>query len=237
MDIDINFTPASAPLGVVTLGISVEDFYGLRHGFTGQGVFAPKVSVPEARQKLATVMPDLRIALPEQSHSDVVVPVLENMTNEHCVGDALFYKRSQGSGIVLGIRTADCVPLLIASADAVALIHAGWRGLANRIIEKTLAHFDSVAPITVLIGPCGGRNTYEVGSDVFEAIGDTVVAEPVSQEKYLLDMPAVAAAQIRARFPHAMIFSSGVCTISDSRFHSYRRDGEKSGRNLSFIVV
>jgi YfiH family protein len=179
----------------------------------------------------------IKVQLPEQSHSNIVVHVRDTDCNSQCSGDALFVSHNLTTSVILGIRTADCVPLLVASQDSVALVHAGWRGLANGIISKTLSLFKPHQALSVLIGPCGGKETYQVEHEVLDAIGSTVVATSQSAGKYLLNMPATAQNQILACHPQAQVFNSSICTITDQRFNSYRRDHENSGRNLSFIEL
>jgi polyphenol oxidase len=237
VDIGINFRKSTQPFGVITLERANDSFFGLRHGFTGQGVFAAGVSLADARQRMAEIFAEADVILPQQSHSDTIVQVHDIARDYECSGDALFISRELKSRLILGIRTADCVPLLIASARSIALVHAGWRGLANGIIAKTLALFKDNEPLSVLIGPCGGKDTYQVGDEVLIAIGASSVSVFQSTGKYLLNMPAVAQKQILACHPQAQIFNTDVCTISDLNFHSYRRDGDNSGRNLSFIVL
>jgi copper oxidase (laccase) domain-containing protein len=92
---------------------------------------------------------------------------------------------------------------------------------------------------------------YEVGGEVVEAIGTTAVFCPAdpksSKDKFLLNLSATAAKQLSDAAPGATVVTADVCTISASvssssgkhspLFHSYRRDGAKSGRNLTFVRV
>ena len=237
MDTDTNFQRSQAALGTITLELSKQHFFGLRHGFTGQGVFNPGIQLLNARQHMQQLFSEVPIILPEQSHSAIVIQVNNSEDDFECAGDALFISRALKTPLVLGICTADCVPLLIASQSAVALVHAGWRGLANCIISKTLTLFKPHEPLSVLIGPCGGKEVYQVEQEVLLAIGSSAVSTVQSTAKYLLDLPATAQNQILACHPQAQIFNSAVCTITDRRFNSYRRDHENSGRNLSFIEL
>ncbi len=155
--------------------------------------------------------------------------------------DALVANRGstwKGKPCALGIITADCVPILCCTDEKVALIHAGWRGLSNGIIEKTLQKLDAGA-IRCAIGPCAGATRYEVGSEVLEAIPSHAIYMAHTQDKFFLDLRGTAEALIRKQcreqgasckiniLPH--------CTMSDTEFHSFRRDKEAAGRNLSFI--
>jgi len=94
-------------------------------------------------------------------------------------------------------------------------------------------------PKEALVFACAGAHTYEVGDDVIESLkGRNAVYSEVagSPGKYLLDTGATAARQLARAVPSLEISISEVCTIRDTTFHSYRRDGAKAGRNVTFIV-
>ena len=78
-------------------------------------------------------------------------------------GDALFTRRR---GLALAVVTADCVPVLLAAGDQLAAVHAGWRGLANRILAPALERFEDPGAITGWIGPSIGPCCYEVSEEV-----------------------------------------------------------------------
>lgn len=148
------------------------------------------------------------------------------------------------SGTVCAVMIADCLPVLLADAEGavVGAVHAGWRGLAAGVIENTVAAM-KVAPskIFAYLGPCISGAVYEVGADVREAmLARDAAADaafvPKSRGKWLADLPLLARQRLlRAGLDAGSIFSSGLCTLSDSqRFYSYRRDGP-SGRMAALI--
>jgi purine-nucleoside/S-methyl-5'-thioadenosine phosphorylase / adenosine deaminase len=109
-----------------------------------------------------------------QIHSDLACGVSGSMqravADEPPKADALFTREP---GILLVVQTADCVPILLADMRqrAIAAIHSGWRGTAQRIAQKTLGRMQmefGTRPrdVVVAIGPCIGQSCYEVGSDV-----------------------------------------------------------------------
>ena len=139
-------------------------------------------------------------------------------------------------GLVLAIRTADCVPVLVEAEDEVIVIHAGWRGIANGIIEKTLSTVQGLS--CAAIGPCISSAAYEVGQEVIEGIVGSGVPKDIFvhdyQPKPHVDLKAAARYQLQKSgvtdidvLPH--------CTFLDENFHSYRRDGNRSGRLAGFI--
>ena len=141
-------------------------------------------------------------------------------------GDAL---HTEEPGRALVAFAADCVPLVLARADgsAVAVCHAGWKGLAAGVIEAT-ADALGAAPLAAAVGPCAGPERYEVQMDVAgplrERFGDDVVSGGRANLSLCAER-ALRAAGVTA------IDVAGLCTISDAtRFFSHRRDGAPGGR-------
>jgi purine-nucleoside/S-methyl-5'-thioadenosine phosphorylase / adenosine deaminase len=150
---------------------------------------------------------------------------------------------SHGVDTVCAIQTADCLPVLFADrmGSVVAAAHAGWRGLAEGVLEATLAAMRvDRASVLAWIGPGIGAQVYEVGGDVFDAHcrSDPQAAAcfaPVSPGKWLADLRALA----RRRMTRAgvrSVYGADHCTYSEPRrFHSYRRDGARAGRMVTLI--
>lgn len=148
-------------------------------------------------------------------------------------GDAIILSRRELLGYACIIRTADCVPLIVVGENSLALIHAGWRGLAAGIIPHVLAQLKE-QHLRVLIGPCAGPERYEVGSEVIAAFDNRAICKPSVSGRSFLALAATAIEQIKQSHRNSVIFDCAICTIADRDFHSFRRDGEKSGRNLTF---
>lgn len=134
-------------------------------------------------------------------------------------------------GIAPVVLTADCLPVAVAAEGAVAMLHAGWRGLAEGVLEAGVGELRAVADGAALlaaIGPGAGRCCYEVGEDVharFASYG------PMARNGARLDLNAIAREQLR-RAGVAEIHDVGLCTICSpaSLFFSYRRDRGVTGR-------
>ena len=122
--------------------------------------------------------------------------------------------------VAVGVRIADCVPVAIASDAGVAMVHAGWRGLAAGVLEAALDALPGT-PLAAAIGPCAGPCCYEVGDEVRAAFG---IATRTA------DLPALAEQRLRARGVER-VEQAGRCTIHDEAFFSYRRQGAAAGRN------
>ena len=177
------------------------------------------------------------ITTAKQIHSAIVKNACEPIGE----ADALI---SKDIGVIVGVRTADCVPILLAdpSTGAVAAVHAGWRGTAQGIVaaavESLVAEWQ-IDPrnLRAAIGPSIGSCCYEVGPEVAQRFG-VRTSHPVH-----LDLPAINEMQLRAAGV-SNIWKSGACTFcamaglptGDAyRFHSFRREREAAGRMVSFI--
>lgn len=129
------------------------------------------------------------------------------------------------------VLTADCLPVALIACGAVAMVHAGWRGLAGGILGEGVAalrELGASGPVAAAIGPGAGVCCYEVGEEVRSAFarhGDAVRAGRN------IDLNAVARRELRAAGV-GEIHDSGLCTIcSDpALFFSHRRDGGVTGR-------
>ena len=148
--------------------------------------------------------------------------------------DASFCRQS---GAVCVIMTADCLPVLFCdrAGTIVAAAHAGWRGLADGVLEATVAAMQAPANgIVAWFGPAAGPDAYEIGSEVFEAFvsRDAAAAAafaPTRPGHWKVDLYALARQRLAA-VGVADVHGGGLCTISDpARFFSHRRD-RRSGR-------
>ena len=152
-------------------------------------------------------------------------------------------------GASIGVVTADCVPVLAASADgrAVAAIHAGWRGLAGGVIDAGIDALRRAAPgqaLRAVIGPHIGACCYEIDGPVLDALryfdAELDAATTASRPgHHFLDLGALSrAALVRAGVSASEIgILPDACTSCDARrFHSYRRDGPRAGRLVHWIA-
>ena len=167
---------------------------------------------------------------PKQVHSNVCVSGTDFVPGMQA--DATY---SKSSNHLLSVLTADCLPILVYHPDGViAAIHAGWRGLHEEIIRKTLAMLPSNTEVA--IGPSIGPCCYEVGDDLAEQFakkfGRTVIVP--GNEKPRLDLRLAAILQLQESGVEEMDVSE-ICTYCHpDLFFSYRRDGS-SGRMMSYI--
>lgn len=140
-------------------------------------------------------------------------------------------------GVACTVLVADCLPLLMCTGDgaAVAAAHAGWRGLAGGVVERTVQALRegtgcAAADLHVWLGPCIGPRQFEVGADVLGAFGADdacFVPRPAREgrDRWLADLPELARRRLR-RLGVRHISGGAWCTVEDREsFFSYRRDG------------
>ncbi len=171
-----------------------------------------------------------------QTHSDVRVHV-EHVS--HRDGDALITEKSK---VLVGIKTADCLPVLLADPNtgAVAAVHAGWRGTTARIAEKAVADLSSHPEnLIAALGPSACGHCYEVGSDVADVF-DSKFLTRISNNKFQLDVAAANRDQLeKAGLKPSNIHTEPACTMHQNElFFSHRREGKlpsAGGRLLSVI--
>ncbi|PJD00151.1 peptidoglycan editing factor PgeF [Janthinobacterium sp. BJB1] len=155
------------------------------------------------------------------------------------------------AGAVCVVMTADCLPVLFSSSDGlvVGAAHAGWRGLANGVLQRTLDGMRAQGATEILawLGPAIGPQQFEVGQEVLQAFRDGARDDAERQVlsaafaavagkpgKYLADIYALARTML-LRDGVAQVAGGEYCTVSDAaQFYSYRRDGV-TGRQASLI--
>jgi len=157
------------------------------------------------------------------------------------VGDAAI---TSTPGVVVAILTADCLPVLFCRDDgrAVGAAHAGWRGLAAGVLERTIEAMDA-RPNQLLawLGPAAGPQGYEVGGEVRDAFLDAdpeaaAAFMPTRPGHWLCDLYVLARLRL-ASAGVSRVHGGGLCTISDPRrFFSHRREG-RTGRMASLICI
>jgi purine-nucleoside/S-methyl-5'-thioadenosine phosphorylase / adenosine deaminase len=147
-------------------------------------------------------------------------------------------------GVVLAILTADCMPILLCADDGseIAAIHAGWRGLANGVIESCIEQLRTPPEkLLAWLGPAIGPTSYEVGAEVREAFLAQSTAANVAFaatrsghwncDLYTLARQRLVALNVKS------IHGGAFDTFTDPRFYSYRRDDARSGRFATMIYM
>ncbi len=156
-------------------------------------------------------------------------------------------------GIALGIITGDCVPVLLADAEAgvIGAAHAGWRGAAAGVIESTIAAMVALgavhARIVAAIGPCIRQASYEVGADLREAV---LAASPDAARHFAVgrrggrwqfDLPGYCVARMEAAGIGRPDVVDADTAAEEDRFFSHRRrtlaGGGPIGHQLSVLAL
>ncbi len=202
---------------------------GLVHGFTTRsaGSFAPE---PPAGWPGAAG--GRRLRLLRQVHGAAVVPP----DHPAPVPEADAWAGAPEPGVLLGVRTADCVPVIAVHPPTrrVAVIHAGWRGTAAGVVSAAVGAL-GVPPGELLaaVGPAIGACCYEVGEEVVEALGRGPWARRRG-ERWFVDLRRRVTAELAGLgVPPPRIEWVGGCTGCSGAFFSHRARGE-AGRMLAF---
>lgn len=155
--------------------------------------------------------------------------------------DALWARATDGP-LVVGVLTADCVPVLLADrgATAVAAIHSGWRGTVQDVVGATVAALvaDGVVAgeLVAAIGPCIEVEAFEVGEEVAAEFAAELVRRDLGPRPHVDLVAAVRSQLVAAGVPKDSIERVGACTCRHpGRYFSYRRDGAGIGQMLAFV--
>ena len=230
---------------------------GVAHGFFGAGLSSgfgsgEELAKVEANRRRAAdaIIAGADIASVHQVHSSDAVIVREAVArDERPHADALVTDRR---GLLLGIVTADCAPVLLADVEAgvIGAAHAGWRGAVAGVTDRTIAAMITlgarVERIAAAVGPCIAQRNYEVDAD-FAA---RLLSDDAAAERFFADGPRGRPhfdleAYVVARLAAAgvrRIEAAGLDTYAlEDRFYSYRRAthrGEANyGRQISLIGI
>lgn len=205
---------------------------GIAHGFVGvkeDGCMGPKLA--------------------KQVHGTQIVQYEPNQPWGPPEADGVWTNAEHG---IIGIQTADCLPILIFHEKFVMALHAGWRGLldgmlvqASRLIRQDLGR---VEDCLVAFGPSISLQAFEVGPELVDAFTNRFTfiepleisqcIQPGKGDTYHLDLKKLAVLQslhLGFRAEHTWLHEA--CTkFSPNLWHSYRRDGLAAGRNISWIA-
>lgn len=169
------------------------------------------------------------LVLPQQVHGVRVVQP-ERLAGRPA--DGLWQRPNRA--VAIGVRTADCVPVLLQAPDGTtAAIHVGWRGAADRIVERWLTTRQRAgAPAdgwVAALGPAADGCCYEVGPEVAAALG-------LPPRQGTIDLRAVLAERLRG-LGCEIVERVGPCTICGGPpWASWRRQGPAAGRNIAWIA-
>jgi len=241
--------PGLAALGAAFAGKSgvgaIVHGFSTRAGGDDLAGFAKAASLPEP------------ICAARQVHGAAVVTVTDPTTHDATVeADALV---TATRGVTVAVRTADCVPVLLADpmAGVVAAVHAGWRGVAQGVVVAAVARMAELGAqpegLVAALGPCITRESFEVGPEVVSELraaglaagwldatiddGRWLAAGP--GDRLHVDLHVLLTFQLASTgTPREQVEQLSRCTVREpALFHSYRRDGAAAGRQLNAIAL
>ena len=201
--------------------------------------------VDKNRELLAEAIGQIPIAWLQQIHSTEVVPA-----EIHTVLTADANVTRQNN-LACCVMTADCLPVFFCDTqgEQVAMAHAGWRGLSQGVLQRTLASFSNPTEVLVYLGPAISQQAFEVGDDVREAflsqrhlslnkahaLSLTHCFKPGEQAgKWMADLYGLARRLLHGAGVET-IYGGDRCTFTENNhFFSYRRDGQ-TGRMANLI--
>lgn len=168
----------------------------------------------------------------KQTHSDILIESV--LGSEDIEADAHF---TSEKNVALVVRTADCIPAMIydENKNIILSVHAGWRGVQNKITLKSLKKLNMLDNIKIYIGPHIQKQSFKVDIDVKELLVKSEDEFDTFKNKYCVDLKNILIKQIQT-YTHPEFYFLDKDTVTDVNFNSYRRDKENCGRNLSFIV-
>jgi len=184
------------------------------------------------------------LVVPGQIHGTTVAEVGSGERGHGALGGAGVIARTDGlltrePGLPLFLSFADCVPVLLVAgrpARAVALVHAGWRGmLAGIVAQAARAVAAAGEPVAAVIGPSIGPCCFAVSPDVGEAFGTAFAG---TWRAGHVDLWEAARRQLAAGgFAAADVVTSGLCTCHDHEFFSHRREHGGTGRQAAIAWI
>ena len=221
------------------------DIPGLVHGFLSRAPSQRSGAATDRRLVATCGTTSVPVVVPRQVHGIRIATVIEP-PDAVPEADGLL---TATAGLAVGVTTADCVPLLLLEGRArvAAAVHAGWRGTLAGIVIEAVAAVRARTPaapgdLRAAIGPAAGPCCYEVGPEVRAAFEDRYGAAFVAPAfttprlRPHLDLRLLVRAQLEASgLAASAIQTLGPCTVCDSAYASYRRDGERAGRQLSLV--
>ncbi len=193
--------------------------------------------------------PNLKLKRIKQVHGNQIIHTSPQAIDFSREADAHY---TNDRGVALGIATADCIPVMIYNDNPkwIVSIHAGWRGIENRIVPKSISHLIrqgcKAENLHVFAGPHIQKPSFEVGNDVKDKLlasadgarRDNQSWSALAGDKSLVDLHLILKLQLQeSKIDAHNCHFELKDTVTDKSYHSFRRDKQDSGRQLSFIAL
>lgn len=184
------------------------------------------------------------INVTRQVHSNNIAIAHDNGINFYDDTDGLIGAK----GDVLVIKSADCLPVIVYDClnKRIAAIHSGWKGTANSIVKEAIQKMMGLGSRTedlkIYVGPHIQKNSFEVMDDVKDVFEKNFSYEDIIFKKdethYLIDLGQVVKCDaMNLGVKEENIYISSVDTVTDQRFHSYRRDKKDYGLMYTLVCI
>lgn len=177
---------------------------------------------------------ELEIIQVHQIHSDIITRFHKGNTLDNNIkADGIITKLDILEKKFLAIKTADCLPILLMNKEEVALIHAGWKGVEQQIYLQEV--IKQMKPSYCFIGPCISKNAFEVQQDFtkyFQNSDNFIYKE----NKIYFDLISQVKQELLGQFPQLIVEDSGLCTLEDKKFNSFRRN-KTTKRNYNILKL
>lgn len=184
------------------------------------------------------------INVTRQVHSNNITIAHDNGINFYDDTDGLIGEK----GDVLVIKSADCLPVIVYDCvnKRIAAVHSGWKGTANSIVKEAIQKMMGLGSRTedlkIYVGPHIQKNSFEVMDDVKDVFEKNFSYEDIIFKKdethYLIDLGQVVKCDAMSLgVKEENIYISSVDTVTDHRFHSYRRDKKDYGLMYTLVCI
>jgi YfiH family protein len=226
-------------------GTSPAPWRGLNTSFT-VGDAPARVQENLARVRFQIGVGRRALFAPKQVHGRRVVVVEPGADPEAIADEEADAIVTRADELAVGVRTADCAPILLASDDGavVAAAHAGWRGAVGGVLEATLEQMDRLgappARLVAAVGPCIGPDAFEVGPEVVEAAASVLPVDALVQpgvgDRLHFDLRGFVVALL-SRAGVERVDVVGGCTATElESWFSHRAEAGRTGRQMSAIA-
>jgi YfiH family protein len=234
--------PTIFPSHIINSGITLANFQLGKYGFSA---YQTDIFTDEEVNKNKNILADNigtnveNLVFQKQIHTTNIQQIT-NCNHPIFESDGL---TTNVKNIALCINLADCGGILCYDSknNAIGAFHSGWKGTKLNIVKvgiKKMIETYSTNPsdLFVYTTPCAGQEHYNVEFDVAQHFSNHI--KQLDNDKFLLDLKSVIINQLLdIGVIKEKIEVSSVCTISNNMYHSFRRDGEKSGRMTAFIML
>ena len=182
---------------------------------------------PEKRKEVLKIFGFDNVFIPNQKHTNRVLDFFD----PEIEADGIFVREK---GKPAGVLTADCLPVVITDFRYLAVVHAGWRGLVNGILENAVSFFDSKEEIFAFIAPSAGKCCYEVQKDFMEDMIKKGIDKKYfyKDKKIRFSLKDLASDKLK-KCGIKEVFDISLCTICSDEFFSYRK-GDFDKRIFTF---